>query len=217
MSSYSSKKQELESRRYSSVQDIHREIVVLEELLQKVLIDRIENDNSIWGYFKKKLLLVVSIWHPQIKWTVDVCFLPQNKTNFINSELIVRLPIEFELKLLSSENDIENDINYFISSVRNLQNKYLTCTDEVLLNGLQELMRCAYAEDMITQKRMESVLLKYFNIELKEFHDCFANEIYFDQRFCDVAQGITQIKSIVSKEDNSVIERGIYVSPLNEE
>lgn len=195
---------------YSTLADVRKDVDNIERLLSDELVSKFECDDTINKLFRKTIRPLLAYIKPQIEWDVTPVF-----PHLINSEkgrFNLEIKVEYELKILSQLEDLDRYLVKLLELVKSLQRPYLKCSDENLLYGLQQLLELSKGPQ---RERLEEFVEGYFDVKLVSYENDYSSDVYFRLSRANVESPLTTVKAIVSKTDDTCVEKGIYVEPLN--
>ena len=152
-------------------------------------------------------------WTYPIKWEiVSEPYLENSTTE--SGRLNMSLFARHQLLIFTNPNDIESDIESFVEELKGIcGNRLMNLNEKALIHNLHNLYTNMNRDD---KEDVKKLITRNFNVEYVECKDEFDSVEYFDPIISDVEQPETRVEAMISKYDNSCIDRGVFLHPRSD-
>ena len=146
---------------YFSIEDVQKDLINIENVVNNELLSRFENDVVLNKTFKEKMRPLVQTWKPQIDWDVVPSIQPQ--VIEANGAFHFSFKVAYRLILRTESSAIDRSINQYLERLKQLQRPYLRYRDEYVLSKLQQIVMTS---NQIQKEKLECFLEDIFKVKL---------------------------------------------------
>jgi len=192
-----------------AIQTIYTLLAELQDEIKEELCSKLQRENlhSDFTLVIEKMLLY---WKYPIKW--EITSEPYLESSTIESgRLNIKLGTKHQLLIFTNPDEIESGLESFIGELKSVcGNRLMKLNEKALVHSLHKLYIDVNWNDKADVKKL---ITKNFNVEYVECKGEFNSVEYFEPITSDVNQPETRVEAMISKYDNSCIDRGVFLHP----